>query len=519
MLLNIIAHSWIIGSITLLIVKQDEKTGAYRESIQTLKQYSTLHRFPKRLEKSLRAQLKLDFNNREISDEYVLANFPTETRRKVLRRLYLPSLMQTSLMKGIRQQFVDSFLTTCNVEIFSSGEEILQRGSISSDLYLLVAGVVKLVPFVDRSIEETQEGGRGSNFNGTSNADPERHVDTVVGRTKEVGSGEFINEIGFFTESPQLETVRTKTVCKTLAMPRSAYKLIAENHPGSVVKVLQNLLEKVQELSTAAGVAEKVNLPTRLTILRAGSIYDDGLDNNTPHDADYERTIHSIQSEASLTAVEDLVKMHMNKLKDDHTTRFLFAASRGDTMTICLMCDQGFDPNNADYDQRTALMVSAMKGNTETVRKILEYQTNANLVDVHGTSALYEAARNGHEETMNVLLEHGAELCMEEGQAASILCQAVFDGDILTLERLLKAGIPVNAGDYDKRTAAHVASAEGNVAALRVLVDFGADLSLQDRWGNTVNDEAKWVNASQLLKYLKTLRSKQEQSPPQDSEE
>merc|ERR1712100_780189 len=114
------------------------------------------------------------------------------------------------------------------------------------------------------------------------------------------------------------------------------------------------------------------------------------------------------------------------------------------------MCDQGFDPNSADYDFRTALMVASMKGNTEAVRKLLEYHANPNLVDMHGSSALYEATREGHEDTMDVLLEHGAELCMSEGKAASILCQTVFDGDMLQLRRLLHANIPVNAGDYDR---------------------------------------------------------------------
>jgi ankyrin repeat protein len=195
----------------------------------------------------------------------------------------------------------------------------------------------------------------------------------------------------------------------------------------------------------------------------------------------------------------------MNKLKDDHTTRFLFAASRGDTATIALMCESGFDPNSSDYDSRTALMVAALKGNTETVKKILEYQANPNLTDMHGTTALYEAARKGHEDTMDVLLEHGAELCMDEGQAASTLCRMVFDGDILMLRRLLKANIQVNAGDYDGRTAAHIAAAEGNVAALKALVEFGADLELKDRWNNSIRDEAKRANAGQVLDYFKTL--------------
>jgi ankyrin repeat protein len=366
-----------------------------------------------------------------------------------------------------------------------------------------VAGTIKLVPLVDRTVEETQARGGQSTFGGTSVADSELRV----GKFREIGSGEFVNEIAFLTGTPQYETVRTKTVCKTLTISRSSYKMLAADHPGSVGKVLQNLLCKVEEMAAEVGFGStrNMNLQKSLAALNAGSEYY----GNSMREV--QNTVASIQTEASLTAVQDLIKMHVNKQKDDHTTRFLFAASRNDTVTISLMCDQGFDPNNADYDKRTALMVSAMKGNTEAVSKILEFQANPNIVDMHGSSALYEAARNGHEETMELLLKHGAELCMDHGQAASRLCQAVFDGDIPMLRRLLKARISVNSSDYDKRTAAHIAIAEGNVAALKVLVEFGADLTLQDRWGNTVDHEAKRLNAGQLLEYLDLLREKQKQ--------
>lgn len=105
---------------------------------------------------------------------------------------------------------------------------------------------------------------------------------------------------------------------------------------------------------------------------------------------------------------------------------------------------------------------------------------------------------------MKLLFEYGAELCMKESLAASVLCQAVYDGDILLLKRLLRARIQVDAGDYDKRTAAHIAAAEGNVAAIRVLAEHGADLTLKDRWDNTVQEEAKRSNMRQLLEYLET---------------
>jgi ankyrin repeat protein len=93
---------------------------------------------------------------------------------------------------------------------------------------------------------------------------------------------------------------------------------------------------------------------------------------------------------------------------------------------------------------------------------------------------------------------------MAESLAASILCQAVSDGDIPLLRRLLRARIQANASDYDNRTPAHIAAAEGNLAALKVLVEYGADLALQDRWKTSVVDEAKRVKAVQILDFIET---------------
>jgi hypothetical protein len=141
---SIVVNSWIIGSITLLIIKGDEKVGEYRDSLQTLNQYATLHNFDQSFTQALRKQLRLEFYNREVADEQVLRNFPSAMRRKVLRKLYLQPLMKTSLLQGVRPQFVDAFLSACSVEIFSPGEEIVQRGSISSDLFLLVGGLAEI---------------------------------------------------------------------------------------------------------------------------------------------------------------------------------------------------------------------------------------------------------------------------------------------------------------------------------------------------------------------------------------
>jgi hypothetical protein len=57
---------------------------------------------------------------------------------------------------------------------------------------------------------------------------------------------------------------------------------------------------------------------------------------------------------------------------------------------------------------------------------------------------------------------------MTPAEAATQLCTCVHDCNVPLLRRFIKAGILVNAGNFDSRTALHVAAAEGNVTAVRL---------------------------------------------------
>ena len=110
----------------------------------------------------------------------------------------MPSILSTNLMKGTQQQFVDSFLSLCSIEIFSPGEELLQRGSISADLYLLIDGTVE----ASKSTEDEMLIMDESDMNTTSqmpsltdeNSDTESSSSRVTGRSIRK-SGDFLNEL------------------------------------------------------------------------------------------------------------------------------------------------------------------------------------------------------------------------------------------------------------------------------------------------------------------------------------
>lgn len=43
--------------------------------------------------------------------------------------------------------------------------------------------------------------------------------------------------------------------------------------------------------------------------------------------------------------------------------------------------------------------------------------------------------------------------------------------------------VDINAGDYDKRTALHLAAGEGHADVIQLLCERGANINIEDRWG------------------------------------
>lgn len=71
-----------------------------------------------------------------------------------------------------------------------------------------------------------------------------------------------------------------------------------------------------------------------------------------------------------------------------------------------------------------------------------------------------------------------------------LLLEAASKSDIELIRKLLAQKVDINASDYDKRTALHVASSNNNVDCVKFLLDSKADKSLKDRWNNTAYDDA-----------------------------
>ena len=93
--------------------------------------------------------------------------------------------------------------------------------------------------------------------------------------------------------------------------------------------------------------------------------------------------------------------------------------------------------------------------------------------DRWGGTPLNDALRHRHAPVIAYLYERGATVgAINDDDPATELCKAAAKADITRLRLLVREkGYDVNVGDYDRRTAIHLACSEGNLQVVQVLID------------------------------------------------
>ena len=83
------------------------------------------------------------------------------------------------------------------------------------------------------------------------------------------------------------------------------------------------------------------------------------------------------------------------------------------------------------------------------------------------------------------------------------LCEAAHEGNLVRVHELIKSGVDPIYGDYDGRTAYHLAAAEGRLEIFEYLYDKKPiSLDFKDKFGNTPLSEAFNHMQSRIVEFL-----------------
>ena len=216
-------------------------------------------------------------------------------------------------------------------------------------------------------------------------------------------------------------------------------------------------------------------------------------------------------------------KIPISKWRANSCGEAIWAASNGNIRTLERLVSEQRDLQNGDYDMRTPLHLASAEGQLEAVQFLLKQGVKP-IPDRWGGYGYFDAKNNNHKDVVKEFEKldinytpatHLVEdpngktdkMATYDDELAVIeLLFAAFENNVEGVRTLVAKGVPVHAGDYDSRTALHLAAAEGCLEVVEYLVSHGHPLFVRDRWGATPLDEAKREKRKSVINYLKNFK-------------
>ncbi|KAJ4127978.1 hypothetical protein NW768_008261 [Fusarium equiseti] len=144
---------------------------------------------------------------------------------------------------------------------------------------------------------------------------------------------------------------------------------------------------------------------------------------------------------------------------NDGWTALHHASWKGHRQLITLLLEEGIDPNSQNQDGYTALHLAMTYSNESIIPELLAYRAKVDIRDSDGWTPLHSAARFSDAATANELREvKGEVIDFQDKGGLTALHIASKQGNVGVVKLLLDRGAIVNAMGADSSTALHLAS-------------------------------------------------------------
>jgi ankyrin repeat protein len=144
-----------------------------------------------------------------------------------------------------------------------------------------------------------------------------------------------------------------------------------------------------------------------------------------------------------------------------------FAMDKNHKEIAKLLIEQGID---------ISLHTAVRLGNLETVKSLVEDVDEINAKDSQGRTPLYFAAQSGQKDIVEYLITHGADVNAENNRGETPLQLAVYKDHKEIAELLIEHGAGVSL---------NIVARLGNLAGVKKLIDEGANVNIEGRYGET----------------------------------
>jgi len=161
-----------------------------------------------------------------------------------------------------------------------------------------------------------------------------------------------------------------------------------------------------------------------------------------------------------------------------------------DYHSLKTLLKNGADIEQTDKFGNTPLFISILEPDKIEITKLLiHYGADVNAVDDFGQTPLIKSIYSKNIEAVELLLENGADIEFKDCNGNTPLFISIKHSDkIHFTQLLLENGSNINAVDADNNTPIFKTLHSENIAAFKLLIQFGANTFHKDNYGNTIFD-------------------------------
>ncbi len=246
------------------------------------------------------------------------------------------------------------------------------------------------------------------------------------------------------------------------------------------------------------------------------------LDINMRHSQERDRTALMLAAQRGQLEVIEILLKHQSvdiDMQDANgMTATVLAVREGHSAIVQRLLKANADIGIVDFEVgRSPLRCAAERDSVEIVKLLLQYNADPSVTDREGGTAILRAVNRGADNALVEMLNHGIDIeCVDE-DGQSLLHGAARNGydkiaRTLLNERILSVDVKDNCG----MTPLHDASRCGEVAVASVLLEYGADASLEDYFHRTPFVVAWQHGQEEITSMLKSHSPQQQPSVPLD---
>ncbi len=155
------------------------------------------------------------------------------------------------------------------------------------------------------------------------------------------------------------------------------------------------------------------------------------------------------------------------------------------------MIQHGADVNAQNESLKTPLMIAAFYGRIDFIRELRKHNASYELTDISGMTPVFYAIDGGHLEALEYMLEDGVSVNQVALNGWTPLLRAASVNSSPHIATcLIKHGASIDIVDKKNKNAILIATVNGNLPFVKVLIENGANFKFKNKFGKTLYDLA-----------------------------